>query len=84
MEVSDRCRFTPGKEDRKLVGARAGLDAGETRRILCPYRESNPGRPARSPSLYRLSSPGLLLSLSLYDIIFMSLIVTVIRNLNWL
>jgi hypothetical protein len=23
----------------------------------CPYRESNPGRPARSPSLYRLSYP---------------------------
>jgi hypothetical protein len=31
------------------VGPRAGLDAMEERKISCPYREWNPGRPARSP-----------------------------------
>jgi hypothetical protein len=35
------------------VGPRAGLDAVEKRQIF-PRRESNPGRPAHSPSLYRL------------------------------
>jgi hypothetical protein len=39
------------------VGPKAGLDAVEQRKIYCPCRESNPGRPARSPSLYRLSHP---------------------------
>jgi hypothetical protein len=39
------------------VGPRAGLGAVEERNIL-PYRQSNPGRPARSPSLYRLNYPG--------------------------
>jgi hypothetical protein len=38
------------------VGPRDGLDAVEERKIL-PCRESNPGRPARSPSLYRLNHP---------------------------
>jgi hypothetical protein len=33
------------------VGPRIGLDAVEERQIL-PCRESNPGRPARSPSLH--------------------------------
>jgi hypothetical protein len=35
------------------VGPRAGLGVVEERKILA-YRESNTGRPAHSPSLYRL------------------------------
>jgi hypothetical protein len=40
------------------VGPKAGLDAVEKRKISCPCRESDPGRPAVSPSLYRLSYSG--------------------------
>jgi hypothetical protein len=40
------------------VGPRAGLDAGARRKILCPCRGSNPDRPARSQTLYRLSYRG--------------------------
>jgi hypothetical protein len=39
------------------VGPRAGLDAVKKRKTL-HCREWNPGRPARSQSLYRLSYPG--------------------------
>jgi hypothetical protein len=39
---------------------RAGLYPVEKRKISCPCRESNPGRPSRSPSLYWLSSTFLL------------------------
>jgi hypothetical protein len=35
------------------VGLTPGLDAVEWRKISCPYRESNLGRPAFIPSLYR-------------------------------
>jgi hypothetical protein len=42
------------------LGPRAGPDAMVQRKISCPCRESNPGRPAHSPSLYRLSYPSLL------------------------
>jgi hypothetical protein len=38
------------------MGPRVGLDAVEKRKIL-QCRESNPGHPACSPSLYRLSYP---------------------------
>jgi hypothetical protein len=38
----------------RLGGPLVCLDAVEKRQIL-HYRESNPGRPSRSPSLYRLS-----------------------------
>jgi hypothetical protein len=38
------------------VGPRAGLEAVERKILHC--REWNPGRPAGSPSLYRLSYPG--------------------------
>jgi hypothetical protein len=41
------------------VGPRAGLDAGARRKILCSCRGSNPDRPARSQTLYRLSYRGL-------------------------
>jgi hypothetical protein len=44
--------------DRKLVGPRAGLDAGARRNILCPCQESNSARPARSQTLYCLSYRG--------------------------
>jgi hypothetical protein len=37
------------------VGTRAGLDVVGNRKIFCLCPEWHPGRPARSPSLYRLS-----------------------------
>jgi hypothetical protein len=40
----------------RWIDPKAGLDAVEKRKIL-HCRESNAGRPARSPSLYRLSYP---------------------------
>jgi hypothetical protein len=55
-------RFTPGKAAPSThwigdwVGPRVSLDAVEKRKIL-HCRESNPGRPPRSPSLDRLSYP---------------------------
>jgi hypothetical protein len=40
------------------VGPRAGLDAEARGKILCLCRESNPGRPVRSQTLYWLSYRG--------------------------
>jgi hypothetical protein len=40
-----------------LLGPRAGQDAVENKKFLLD-RESNPDRPARIQSLYRLSQPG--------------------------
>jgi hypothetical protein len=40
------------------VVSRAGLEAVQWRKTSCLCQELNPGRPAHSPSLYRLSSPG--------------------------
>jgi hypothetical protein len=40
------------------MGPTTGLDATEKKQISFPYRESNPGRPHRSPSLDRLSYSG--------------------------
>jgi hypothetical protein len=40
------------------VGPRASLDAVEKRKVSCFCRESNPGHPTHSQSLYRLSYPG--------------------------
>jgi hypothetical protein len=40
------------------MGPRAGLDTEDIGKILCPCRGSNPGRPARSQTLYCLSYPG--------------------------
>jgi hypothetical protein len=37
------------------VGPRTGLDAEARRKILCPCRGSNPGRPVRSQTVYWLS-----------------------------
>jgi hypothetical protein len=39
------------------VDHRTGLGIVEKRKISCLRHESNPGRAARSPSLYRLSCP---------------------------
>jgi hypothetical protein len=62
MEVSGQLHapaaLPPGKEPPVpiekggWVGPRVGLDAVKRKILHC--RESNPGRPARSPSLYRL------------------------------
>jgi hypothetical protein len=60
--ASRRCRFTPEEIAPgthligSLEGPRAGLGAVE-RKIILYCQGSNPGRPARSPSLYRLSYP---------------------------
>jgi hypothetical protein len=43
------------------VGPLSGLHAVEKRKIPFARRESKPGRPARSPSLYRLSYPSSLI-----------------------
>jgi hypothetical protein len=40
------------------VGPRTGLDAEARGRILCLCRESNPGRPVPSQTVYFLSYPG--------------------------
>jgi hypothetical protein len=37
------------------MGPRAGLDAGDRRKILCPCQGSNPDRPARRQTLNCLS-----------------------------
>jgi hypothetical protein len=55
--ASRPCRFIPWTHLIGWVGPRAGLDAVEKRKIFCPFRESNPGRPACSLSLYRLDYP---------------------------
>jgi hypothetical protein len=53
--------FTPGERTPGTqctggwVGPRAGLDTEARGKILCPHRGSNPGRPARSQTLYCLS-----------------------------
>jgi hypothetical protein len=60
--ASQPCRFIPGERapGNHYVGGwvvpRAGLDAVEKRKIL-HCRESNPGRPARTPSLSPLRYP---------------------------
>jgi hypothetical protein len=36
------------------VGPRADLDAGARRKIVCPCRGSNPGRPARNQTLINI------------------------------
>jgi hypothetical protein len=64
VSVTPRPRFTPGEKTPGThwiagwVGPRAGLDARARRKILCPCRGSNPGRPFRSQTLYRLSYRG--------------------------
>jgi hypothetical protein len=45
-----------GKDPRYPLDRRSRLDAVEKRKVL-PCRESNPERPALSPSLYRLCYP---------------------------
>jgi hypothetical protein len=53
--------FTPGERTpgtyctEGWVGPRAGLDTEDRGKIVCACRGSNPGRPARSQTLYCLS-----------------------------
>jgi hypothetical protein len=53
-------RFTPGEWASGIqwigswMGTGAGLDAMEKRKTSCSCQELNPGRPARTPSLYRI------------------------------
>jgi hypothetical protein len=54
------------------VGPRAGPDTVEHRKISCPCPESNPGRSARSPSLYLLSYPGSYIIFNNYVYIFIA------------
>jgi hypothetical protein len=62
LSASRPCRFTPGQTAPGThwmggwVSSRVGLGAVEKIEIL-HCRESNPDRPARSPSTYRLSYP---------------------------
>jgi hypothetical protein len=62
--VSLRDCFNPGKRGQGAhlkegwLGLRASLDAVKYRKIPCPSRESNPGSPAHSLSLYLLSYQG--------------------------
>jgi hypothetical protein len=72
--ASRRGRFTPGKDPwdtmhRRMVGLRAGPDAVSKRKIPSPCRESNPDRPARSESLYRLSYPSYIIIIIIIIII---------------
>jgi hypothetical protein len=59
--ASCSCHFTPGERLPSThfiggwVGPRAGLDA--VKRKILHWWESNPGHPARRPSLYQLSYP---------------------------
>jgi hypothetical protein len=52
-------RKNPGTHWREgWVDPRTGLDAGARRKLLCLCRGSNPDRPARSQTLYRLRYRG--------------------------
>jgi hypothetical protein len=59
--ASNPGRFTPGERApgtyciEGWVGSGAGLDIVKKRKIFCPAGNLSPGRPARSPSLYRRS-----------------------------
>jgi hypothetical protein len=64
VSVTPWPRFTPGERTPGThwiggwAGPRAGLDAEARRKILCPFRGSNPDCPARSQTLYCLSYRG--------------------------
>lgn len=51
-QLSRSCRLPPPQEKQSPVPIL--LEAGWA---TCPCRNSNTGRPARSPTLYRLSNP---------------------------
>jgi hypothetical protein len=70
-DLGTRCRWSASRPNRftsgertpstrwiwEWVGSRAGLSAIEKRKISWHCLEWNPGRPARNPSLFRLSYP---------------------------
>jgi hypothetical protein len=64
VSVTPQPRFTPGERTPGThwtggwMGPRAGLDTEARGKFICPCRGSNPGRPARSQTLYWLSYPG--------------------------
>jgi hypothetical protein len=53
--------------DRRLAGPQSWSRRCGEEKISCLCRESNPGRPARSLTLYRLSCPGLSDGLSIHS-----------------
>jgi hypothetical protein len=57
-QLHTQAALSPGKHGThwipSWVGLRPGLETVEQRTISCLSQESNPGNPARSPSLYRL------------------------------
>jgi hypothetical protein len=77
VSVTPRPRFTPKEMTHGthwiegVVGPRASLDAGARRKVLCPFRGSNPNRPARSQTHYCLSYRGSLCSFTLYFLCMM-------------
>jgi hypothetical protein len=88
-ELSSPCpgHFTFGTHWRGgWVGPRTGLDAVEYRTISRSHRESNPGYPVRTPSLYWPSYPGSYLfmwdQLRTYVSVFTSLSGIIIKSFN--
>jgi hypothetical protein len=68
--------FIPPHTLERKRGGRVGLQSVEKIKITCLCWESNPGRPARTPSLYGLSYPG---SLYIYIYIYMYLFIWVVH-----
>jgi hypothetical protein len=61
LHLSTRWRWEsascPGRKIGGLVVTRVSMNAVEWRKISCPYQESNPDRPANSPSQYHWVIP---------------------------
>jgi hypothetical protein len=64
-ELHAPAALPPGKEPRigGWVGLRDGVDAVEQRSFPCSYRETNPGRLARSYTDWAIPGPKLLTAL---------------------
>jgi hypothetical protein len=68
--TSRPCRFTPGKGPSGSRWMGGWVDPTKVKRIILYCRESNPGRPARSLSLYRQSCPGSCIYIYIYIYIY--------------